>query len=54
VRENGLTDKEIACLHIPTHSERTAKYNQLLRIEEELGGSAKFPGMGFRKPEWMA
>ncbi|MDE5834061.1 MAG: enolase, partial [Ruminococcus sp.] len=26
----------------PNRSERTAKYNQLLRIEEELGNSAKF------------
>lgn len=37
----------------PCRGERTAKYNQLLRIEEQLGGSAKFPGMGFRKPAWM-
>jgi enolase len=27
-------------------SERTAKYNQLLRIEEELGSKAVFPGRG--------
>jgi len=27
-----------------SRSERTAKYNRLLRIEEELGGKAKFPG----------
>ncbi len=27
-------------------SERTAKYNQLLRIEEELGHAASFPGRG--------
>jgi enolase len=25
-------------------SDRTAKYNQLLRIEEELGGAARYPG----------
>lgn len=37
----------------PCRGERTAKYNQLLRIEEELGGEAKFPGINFRKPEWM-
>jgi len=37
----------------PCRGERTAKYNQLLRIEAELGGSAKYPGMGFRKPAWM-
>ena len=29
----------------PSRSERVAKYNQLLRIEEELGGSACYPGM---------
>ncbi len=29
----------------PCRSERTAKYNRLLRIEEELGQSATFPGM---------
>ena len=28
----------------PARSERTAKYNQLLRIEEELGGKAVYPG----------
>jgi enolase len=27
-----------------SRSDRVAKYNQLLRIEEELGASAKFPG----------
>lgn len=30
----------------PSRSERVAKYNQLLRIEEELGESAVFPQMG--------
>ncbi len=30
----------------PSRSERVAKYNQLLRIEEELGDSAVYPGMG--------
>ncbi len=30
-------------------SERIAKYNQLLRIEEELGEVAKFPGIGIIK-----
>ncbi len=29
----------------PSRSERVAKYNQLLRIEEELGQSAVYPGM---------
>ena len=28
----------------PSRSDRVAKYNQLLRIEEELGGNAQFPG----------
>lgn len=34
----------------PCRSERTAKYNQLLRIEEELGENAIFAGINFRKP----
>lgn len=38
----------------PCRGERTAKYNQLLRIEEQLGAKAVFPGMGFRSPAWMA
>ena len=29
----------------PSRTERVAKYNQLLRIEEELGESAQYPGM---------
>ncbi|MBQ8370026.1 MAG: phosphopyruvate hydratase [Clostridia bacterium] len=29
----------------PSRSERVAKYNQLLRIEEELGANARYPGM---------
>ena len=29
----------------PSRSERVAKYNQLLRIDEELGASAVYPGM---------
>ena len=29
----------------PSRTERVAKYNQLLRIEEELGGAAQYPGM---------
>ena len=29
----------------PCRSERVAKYNRLLRIEEELGASARYPGM---------
>jgi enolase len=34
----------------PCRSERLAKYNQLLRIEEELGSSAKYVGQKFRNP----
>jgi len=30
----------------PCRSERVAKYNRLLRIEEEVGESARYPGMG--------
>ena len=33
----------------PCRSERLAKYNQLLRIEEELGANAKFAGENFRR-----
>jgi enolase len=34
----------------PCRSERLAKYNQMLRIEEELGASAKYAGANFRRP----
>lgn len=30
----------------PARSERVAKYNQLLRIEEDLGDVARYPGLG--------
>jgi len=30
----------------PSRSDRVAKYNRLLRIEEQLGAKAKFPGAG--------
>jgi enolase len=35
----------------PCRSERLAKYNQLLRIEEELGEHARFAGVHFRHPQ---
>ncbi|XP_050303449.1 enolase-like [Anthonomus grandis grandis] len=35
----------------PCRSERLAKYNQILRIEEELGSAAKYAGKSFRKPQ---
>merc|ERR1711924_50681 len=38
----------------PCRGERTAKYNQLLRIEAELGDKAIYPGKDFRTPAWMA
>ncbi|KOC67442.1 Enolase [Habropoda laboriosa] len=34
----------------PCRSERVAKYNQILRIEEELGKDAKYAGLDFRSP----
>ncbi|KAK2716442.1 enolase-like [Artemia franciscana] len=34
----------------PCRSERLAKYNQILRIEEELGSNAKYAGKNFRHP----
>ena len=34
----------------PCRSERLAKYNQLLRIEEELGSKAIYAGEAFRNP----
>jgi enolase 1/2/3 len=43
----------LSCGQIKTgslaRSDRTAKYNQLLRIEEELGGSARYGGRGVLK-----
>jgi len=38
----------------PCRSERLAKLNQLLRIEEELGSAAEYAGKDFRAPKWMA
>uniref|UniRef100_A0AAY4EP18 Beta-enolase n=1 Tax=Denticeps clupeoides TaxID=299321 RepID=A0AAY4EP18_9TELE len=35
----------------PCRSERLAKYNQLMRIEEDLGDNAKFAGNDFRHPK---
>jgi len=35
----------------PCRSERLAKYNQILRIEEELGENAVFAGKSFRHPQ---
>jgi len=38
----------------PCRSDRNAKYNQLMRIEEELGAKAVYAGATWRKPAWMA
>jgi len=35
----------------PCRSERLAKYNQLLRIEEELGSDAVFAGQNWKCPQ---
>ena len=37
----------------PLRGERTAKYNQVLRIEEELGKQTLHDGTGFRVTPWM-
>jgi enolase len=34
----------------PSRSERLAKYNQILRIEEELGSKAVYAGKNYRYP----
>lgn len=36
------------CCCLPSRSERLAKYNQLLRIEEELGADAEYAGDNWR------
>ncbi len=52
--DNTIADLAVAlnCGQIKTgsasRSDRMAKYNQLLRIEEELGESAYYPGKNFR------
>jgi enolase len=43
----GLETRQIKT-GAPCRSERLAKYNQLLRIEEELGAKASYAGAGFR------
>lgn len=34
----------------PVRGERTAKYNRLLQIEEELGGAGRYAGWEYRRP----
>lgn len=43
----GVRGGQIKC-GAPVRSERLAKYNQLIRIEEELGEKAKYAGKDFR------
>ena len=38
----------------PSRSDRVAKYNQLLRIEEQLGADAEFPGRAPFRGRWGA
>ena len=44
---SGLDVQEFMIMPVgaPSRSERVAKYNQLLRIEEELSDSAVYPGI---------
>jgi enolase len=48
--DTSIADLAVACgcgqikTGAPARSERVAKYNQLLRIEEELGAAARYPG----------
>ena len=35
----------------PCRSERISKYNQLLRIEEDLKGNSEYAGKNFRNPQ---
>jgi enolase len=44
----GIRAGEIKC-GAPARSERLAKLNQILRIEEELGSNAIYAGSNFRK-----
>jgi enolase len=37
----------------PCRGERTAQYNQLLRIEEQLGSTARYPGESYRIPFYL-
>ncbi len=37
----------------PCRSERLSKYNQLLRIEQQLGDKAVYAGQTWRCPTWM-
>ncbi len=48
---HAVTALQTPCVCRP-RSERLAKYNQLLRIEEELGDSAVYAGNNWRFIPW--
>jgi enolase len=53
-----IADLAVACATgqiktgAPCRSDRVAKYNQLLRIEEQLGGGAAYAGKRILPPSW--
>src|SRR5271154_4211420 len=64
-RSGGTEDVTIADLAVatgcgqiktgaPSRTDRVAKYNQLLRIEEQLGPEAEFPGRSVFRGRWGA
>jgi enolase len=50
--DTTIADLAVACgcgqikAGAPSRTDRVAKYNQLIRIEEDLGASAHYPGRG--------
>ena len=44
----GELEKIFGPVKSASRTDRIAKYNQLLRIEEELGSTAYFPGKDFK------
>lgn len=48
----GLSTGEIKS-GAPCRSDRLTKYNQILRIEEELGNRAIYAGKSFRDPRHL-
>jgi enolase len=55
-----IADLAVACgcgqikTGAPARSDRVAKYNQLLRIEEQLGSAARYAGRAFIGPRHRA
>ena len=50
--EVSLSLMILTTVNFPCRSERLAKYNQLLRIEEELGSDAVYAGDSWRHIGW--